>query len=428
MNILLIGSGGREHALAVKISQSPHCQKLYIAPGNAGTSSYGTNLTISPVDFEAIIDSCVRHEIGMVVVGPEEPLVKGIVERFKSDSRVAEVQVIGPSMEGARLEGSKDYAKSFMERHRIPTAAYGSFTADSLEKGKGFLDTLQPPFVLKADGLAAGKGVLIIDDRTQAKNDLQEMLQGDRFGAAGNTVVIEEFLRGIELSVFVFTDGDSYVILPEAKDYKRIGDGDKGPNTGGMGAVSPVPFAGTEFMRKVEEKIVKPTIDGLKQEKIPYVGWIFIGLMNVDGDPFVIEYNVRMGDPETEVVIPRIKSDLVELFQCATTRRLAEYELEIDPRTALTVMLVSGGYPDGYVKGKVIRGLESVTGSFAYQAGTMQATDGSIITSGGRVLTVTSLADDIVQARNKSYDAINGIYFDGMFYRKDIGEDLLKYQ
>lgn len=424
MNILLLGSGGREHALAWKISQSPLCGHLYIAPGNAGTSQCGINVDLSPVDFVSVARFCKEEDIRLVVVGPEEPLVKGIYSHFQTDKTVSHIPVIGPSQEGALLEGSKDFAKAFMGRHQIPTAAYRSFTKDDLVSGHRFLETLAAPYVLKADGLAAGKGVVILQDLSEAKAELSAMLSDAKFGAASATVVIEEFLKGIELSVFVMTDGSSYKILPEAKDYKRIGEGDIGPNTGGMGAVSPVPFADQSFMRKVEERIVKPTIDGLKKEGIEYKGWIFIGLMNVAGDPFVIEYNVRMGDPETEVVLPRIQSDLVELLVATGNGKLSSVELRTDPRTVVTVVMVSGGYPGDYEKGKTISGLDRPSNSILFHAGT-KMTNGAVVSNGGRVLAVTSYGSSIREASKASYDTISGIAFDGMYCRRDIGQDLM---
>lgn len=428
MNILLLGSGGREHALALKLSQSPRCSRLWIAPGNPGTASCGTNISLSLSDFSAIGSFCLQHEVDMVVVGPEEPLVKGIADHFSADPKLKDITFIGPKAEGARLEGSKDFAKAFMERHGIPTAAYRSFTADRLEEGFRFLEELRPPYVLKADGLAAGKGVVILDDLSAAKDELRQMLAHSKFGAAGNTVVIEEFLKGIELSVFVLTDGKDYQLLPEAKDYKRVGEGDTGLNTGGMGAVSPVPFANEEFMQRVEKSVVQPTVQGLKQEGIDYKGWIFIGLMNVEGHPFVIEYNVRMGDPETEVVVPRIRSDFAELLAAVGNGTLSEYSLRIDPRTAATVMLVSGGYPEEYEKGKRIEGLSHDTQSLVFHAGTRIGDDGSVESSGGRVLAVTSFGDSVSEAVACSYNTISGIRFDGMYYRSDIGQDLASRQ
>lgn len=425
MKILLLGSGGREHALAWKLAQSPLCDKLFIAPGNAGTSSCGQNSTIPVNDIPAIAAFCLKESIEMVVVGPEEPLVLGIYDYFAGNADLSHIRLIGPSKEGARLEGSKDYAKSFMLRHHIPTAAYQTFTVETLAEGIDFLATLRPPYVLKADGLAAGKGVVILTDLAAANEELSSMLVQRKFGEASGRVVIEEFLSGIELSVFVLTDGNSYKIFPEAKDYKRIGDGDTGPNTGGMGAVSPVPFADATFMQKVEERIVRPTVNGLKKDGVVYKGWIFIGLMNVSGDPKVIEYNVRMGDPETEVVIPRIQSDLVSLLKATADGTLSEEQIKIDPRTALTVMMVSGGYPDSYEKGKTISGLEVSTESLLFHAGTTSAADGTVITSGGRVMAVTSFGATIEEAREKSYSSISKIHFDKMNFRKDIGMDLL---
>lgn len=431
MNILLLGSGGREHAFAWKIRQSPKCKKLFIAPGNAGTSKCGTNVPISVNDFPSIKDFVIKENISMIVVGPEDPLVKGIHDFFLGHPELKGIPVIGPQKDGALLEGSKDFSKQFMEKYKIPTARYKTFTGTTLNEGFAFLETLNPPFVLKADGLAAGKGVVIPQTFEEAKKELSEMLSG-KFGNASSKVVIEEFLHGIELSVFVLSDGRSYRILPSAKDYKRIGDGDTGPNTGGMGAVSPVPFAHGEFMKKVEERIVVPTVNGLKKEGIVYKGFIFIGLMNVRGNPFVIEYNCRMGDPETEVVIPRIKSDLVELFESVAAQTLDNTVIEIDPRTAATVVLVSGGYPGDYEKGKPIDGLEEVSQSIVFHAGTSfaggqgaaQKVHGNIVTSGGRVLAVTSFGNSISETVRNSYSEIGKIKFDGMFFRKDIGNDL----
>lgn len=422
MNILLLGSGGRESALAWKLSQSPRCEKLYIAPGNGGTGAYGENVALSPLDFEAVSRFVADKNIDMIVVGNEDPLVAGIYDYFEQQP----VLVVGPSKAGAALEGSKDFAKRFMMAHNIPTAAYRSFTADTVQEGCDFLATLRPPYVLKADGLAAGKGVLIIDNLDEACESLRQML-GGMFGKSSATVVIEQFLSGIECSVFVLTDGNgSYRILPVAKDYKRIGEGDTGLNTGGMGAVSPVPFADAEFMRKVEERIVRPTVEGLKADGIVYRGFIFLGLINVGGEPMVIEYNVRMGDPETEVVMPRLASDLVDLVEAAARGNLGDVPAEQDPRTAVTVMAVSGGYPGSYAKGKLISGNLQPEGSIVFQAGTSLDTDGNLITSGGRVLTVTSLGDSIDQARRQSYRALENINFDGKYSRSDIGLDLMK--
>ena len=423
MTILLLGSGGREHALAWKMSQSPRCTKLYTAPGNAGTASISTNVEISPVDFEAIKAFVLTENVDLVVVGPEDPLVHGIFDFFKNDQQLKDVAVIGPSKVGARLEGSKEFAKEFLIKHRIPTAAYDSFTKQTVEKGCKFLETLQPPYVLKADGLAAGKGVLILSNLDEAKAELRNMLVNNKFGKAGTKVVIEEFLDGIELSCFVLTDGKSYKILPMAKDYKRIGEGDTGLNTGGMGAVSPVPFVDAVLLEKIETRIVKPTIAGLQQDGIEYVGFVFIGLINVKGEPMVIEYNVRMGDPETEVVIPRLKSDLVDLFIAASKQKLDEFELEIDERSAATVMVVSGGYPEEYQKGKVITGIDDVSESIVFHAGTKME-DGNIVSHGGRVLAVTSFGNDFGEAIKKSYQSIEKLNFDKMYFRRDIGKDL----
>ncbi|ANH59584.1 phosphoribosylamine--glycine ligase [Dokdonia donghaensis] len=422
MNILILGSGGREHTFAYKIAQSNHCDALFVAPGNAGTSQIATNVAIGVTDFDAIKTLVIKEEIGMVVVGPEDPLVQGVYDFFKADQSLKNVAVIGPSKVGAALEGSKERAKEFMMAHNIPTAAYEAFTAETLDKGQAFLETLQAPYVLKADGLAAGKGVLIIDNLEEAKQELANML-GGKFGDASATVVIEEFLDGIELSVFVLTDGKNYKVLPTAKDYKRIGEGDVGLNTGGMGAISPVPFADDAFMQKIEERIVKPTVNGLSKEDIEYKGFIFIGLIKVGDDPKVIEYNVRMGDPETEVVLPRIQSDLVELFMAVDAQTLDKQEFKLDPRSAATVMLVSGGYPEAYEKGKVITGLDTVKDSLVFHAGTTEK-DGQVVTNGGRVIAITSFDDDFKQAIKKSYQNIEKLHFDRINYRTDIGFDL----
>ncbi len=422
MNILILGSGGREHTFAYKLAQSEQCDSLFVAPGNAGTAQIATNVAIGVTDFEAIKALVIKEQITMVVVGPEDPLVQGVYDFFKADEALKNVAVIGPSKEGAELEGSKERAKEFMIAHDIPTAAYEAFTAETLEKGQAFLETLNPPYVLKADGLAAGKGVLIIEDLNEAKKELASML-GGKFGDASTTVVIEEFLDGIELSVFVLTDGKNYKVLPTAKDYKRIGEGDKGLNTGGMGAISPVPFADDAFMKKIEDRIVKPTVNGLTKENIDYKGFIFIGLIKVGDDPKVIEYNVRMGDPETEVVLPRIQSDLVSLFKAVDNQTLDQQEFKLDARSAATVMLVSGGYPEAYEKGKVITGLENIEGSIAFHAGTTEK-DGAVVTNGGRVIAITSFDEDYREAIKKSYQNIEKLHFDRMNYRTDIGFDL----
>lgn len=424
MNILLLGSGGREHAFARSLAASPRCTNLYIAPGNAGTALYGTNVDVSPNDFGKLKDFCLEQKISMVVVGPEDPLVNGVTDFFEGDAALRSIPVIGPTKAGATLEGSKDFSKAFMKRHNVPTAAYESFTFAGLEEGYKFLETLRPPYVLKADGLAAGKGVLIIDEPDEAKAELKSMLGDAKFGKAGEKVVIEEFLHGIEVSVFVLTDGKNYKILPEAKDYKRIGDGDKGLNTGGMGAVSPVPFVDATFMRKVEERIVKPTIDGLAKENIGYRGFIFIGLMNVNGEPYVIEYNCRMGDPETEAVLPRIQTDFVDLMDAVAKQQLDKIELEVDPRTAVTVVMVSGGYPGNYEKGFEITHLDKAGSTIVFHAGT-KASGNKVVTSGGRVLALTSLGNSIEEAREQSYAAALAINFDYAYYRKDIGLDLM---
>jgi len=423
MTILLLGSGGREHALAWKILQSKKCSQLFVAPGNAGTETIAKNINISPTDFEAIKNFAIQEKIEMVVVGPEDPLVAGIYDFFKNDENLKHIPVIGPSKIGAQLEGSKEFAKEFLVKNNIPTAAYGSFTKESLAKGQEFLETLAPPYVLKADGLAAGKGVLIIKDLEEAKTELANMLVGEKFGQASSKVVIEEFLDGIELSCFVLTDGKNYKILPTAKDYKRIGEGDTGLNTGGMGAVSPVPFADAILLEKIENRIVKPTIAGLQKDGIEYKGFVFIGLINVKNEPMVIEYNVRMGDPETEVVIPRLKSDLVELFLAVAEEKLDQVALEIDPRSATTIMVVSGGYPEDYEKGKVISGIETVSDSIVFHAGTKMA-DGQVVTNGGRVLAVTSYGENFQEAIQKSYQNIEKLKFEKMYFRKDIGFDL----
>ncbi len=428
MNILLLGSGGREHALAWKIVQSPKIDHLYIAPGNAGTATVGTNIPLELNDFEAIKHFVVEHDIEIMVVGPEVPLVNGIHDFFKNDKVLNPVNVIGPLKAAAALEGSKSFAKQFMKKHNIPTADYRRFDAGTLDDGYRFLESLNPPYVLKADGLAAGKGVLIIDDLQKAKEELTEMINGAKFGEASTKVVIEEFLKGIELSAFVFTDGMSYKIFPVAKDYKRIGEGDTGLNTGGMGSISPVPFATGKFMKKIEEKIVKPTINGLLSDNLEYKGFIFFGLMIVDEEPFVIEYNCRMGDPEAESVIPRIKSDIVELFEAIGNNTLKDTTLEIDDRYAASVMLVSGGYPESYVKGKIVEGTSSVNNCILFHAGTsLNVDDGSLKTSGGRVLAVTAYGNTMDEALQNAYANVDQINFAGKYYRRDIGFDLKSY-
>jgi phosphoribosylamine---glycine ligase len=425
MRVLLLGSGGREHALAWKIAQSSHLDKLFIAPGNAGTRLCGTNVDLSAVDFDGIKSFVINEAIDMVVVGPEDPLVKGIYDYFLATPEIAKVPVIGPSKVAAQLEGSKDFAKAFMMRHNIPTAKYATFTKDTLEAGYTFLDKMKAPYVLKADGLAAGKGVLIIEDLAEAKKELKSMLADAKFGDASSRVVIEQFLSGIECSVFVITDGDSYKILPEAKDYKRIGEGDKGLNTGGMGAISPVPFCDKTFLDKIDNQIIIPTVKGLKAEGIVYKGFIFIGIINVKGEPYVIEYNCRMGDPETEVVMPRLKSDLLDLFEGIATNTLSECDIVFDERSVCTVMMVAGGYPESYQKGKTITGINSVTESIVFHAGT--ASDGPVVQSnGGRVLAVSSYGRNLEAALKRSYESIEKIQFDGVYYRKDIGFDVLK--
>ena len=424
MNVLILGSGGREHAFAWKISQSSLCKKLFIAPGNAGTTQVGTNVNIGVNDFEKIKELCISEQVSMIVVGPEDPLVNGIYDFFNEDESLQHITVIGPSKKGAQLEGSKEFSKKFMIKHNIPTAAYQSFTKDTLEEGYQFLETLSAPYVLKADGLAAGKGVLIPETLEEAKESLKEMLADAKFGDASSKVVIEEHLKGIELSVFVLTDGVSYKILPLAKDYKRIGEGDKGLNTGGMGAISPVPFVDRFFIEKVEREIIKPTIKGLVEEDIDYKGFIFIGLMVENGNPKVIEYNVRMGDPQTEVVIPRIKSDLLNLFKGIGNGSFSEVDFDISEEVAATVMLVSGGYPESYEKGKEINGFDEVEGSILFHSGTITKDD-KIVTNGGRVMAITSFGQDIDKAVNKSLQNAEKIDFKGKYYRKDIGFDLL---
>lgn len=423
MNILVLGSGGREHAIALKISQSPKTTNLFVAPGNAGTANIATNVEVGVNDFDAIKELVIKESVDLVVVGPEDPLVNGVHDFFLNDTSLQHIPVIGPQKAAAALEGSKEFAKEFMMRHNIPTAAYQSFTGDSLEEGYTFLETLNPPYVLKADGLAAGKGVLILQDLQEAKDELKSMLLDSKFGNASATVVIEEFLDGIELSCFVLTDGSNYKILPTAKDYKRIGEGDTGLNTGGMGAISPVPFADSAFMDKIERQIVKPTVEGLKKDNLPYVGFIFIGLIKVGDEPKVIEYNVRMGDPETEVVIPRFKSDLVEVLSAMANGTLDQIDLQIDERAATTVMAVSGGYPEAYEKGKEISGTENIYDSIVFHAGTKLA-NGKVVTNGGRVIAITSFGNDFREALQKSYQNMEKLNFDGMYYRKDLGFDL----
>lgn len=423
MTILILGSGGREHTFAWKIAQSPLCNKIFVAPGNSGTAQIATNVDLKVTDFEAIKSLVVAQKIDMVVVGPEDPLVQGIHDFFLDDAKLKHVAVIGPQKAAAELEGSKEFAKEFLFRHNIPTAAYQSFSATNVEEGYQFLETLSSPYVLKADGLAGGKGVLILNDLNEAKAELKSMLVDAKFGVASSKVVIEEFLDGIELSCFVLTDGKNYKILPTAKDYKRIGEGDTGLNTGGMGAVSPVPFATDVFLNKIEEQVVKPTIAGLAKDNLPYKGFVFIGLIKVGDDPKVIEYNVRMGDPETEVVLPRLKTDLVEIFKAISEERLNEIDIEIDERAATTVMLVSGGYPEAYEKGKKITGIENVENAIAFHAGAI-VKDGEIVTSGGRVMAITSYGDTYQEAIKKSYQNIDKLHFDKMNYRKDIGFDL----
>ena len=424
MNILIIGQGGREHAFAWKIKQSKHCDKLFVAPGNAGTATLAENVPIDMSDFKKLGDFCLQQKIGLVLVGPEAPLVTGIRDYFEADPKLASILLVGPGKEGAQLEGSKDFSKQFMLRNGVPTAKAMTFSVSSLAQALTYLDTCTPPIVLKADGLAAGKGVIICATIGEAKENLREMLEDKKFGVASSKVLIEEFLDGIELSVFVLTDGDSYVILPEAKDYKRIGDGDTGPNTGGMGAVSPVAFADASFMKKVEELVIKPTIAGLKKENIPYKGFVFVGLMNVKGEPYVIEYNARMGDPETEVVMPRIKSDFVELLVAAAQGKIKGKAVDHDPNYAVTVVLVSGGYPGDYERGKVISGLELTADALFFQAGT-KIQHGQVVTDGGRVVAVTGQGKTLQEACQKSYSAVSNLFWEGINFRKDIGADLL---
>ncbi|MCK6616492.1 MAG: phosphoribosylamine--glycine ligase [Cyclobacteriaceae bacterium] len=427
LNILLIGNGGREHALAWKIKQSSICGTLYTAPGNAGTAALAQNLQLAVDDFEKLGLFCKQNDIELVVVGPELPLVKGLRDYFEGDPDLKKIPLVGPGKAGARLEGSKDFSKQFMLRHHIPTAKSKTFHTGETEQALAYINQCKAPIVLKADGLAAGKGVIITEDKEEAGREITAMLSGDKFGEAGKKVLIEEFLKGIELSVFVLTDGTHYVILPEAKDYKRIGDGDTGPNTGGMGAVSPVAFADMAFMQKVEERVIKPTIRGLRQEGIDYRGFIFIGLMNVGGNPYVIEYNVRMGDPETQVVMPRIKNDLVELLFAAATGNMKNHTIEIDQQCAVTVVMASGGYPGDFEKGKVISGLNTINDALVFHAGTKTEFN-NVLTNGGRVLTITGMNKDIATARQKAYAGVARLNWEGVYFRKDIGLDLLTYQ
>tara|TARA_B100000795_G_C22803769_1_gene443498 strand:- start:2331 stop:3605 length:1275 start_codon:yes stop_codon:yes gene_type:complete len=424
MNVLILGSGGREHAFTLKLLESNKINQLFVAPGNAGTHKIATNININPTDFQAVKNVVLKNDIQMVVVGPEAPLVEGIHDFFLDDIDLKNISVIGPKKDGALLEGSKDFSKQFMQKHGVPTAKYQSFTKENLEEGFAFLETLQPPFVLKADGLAAGKGVLILNSLDEAKAELEEMVANQKFGEASSTVVIEEFLKGIELSVFVLTDGKNYKILPSAKDYKRIGEGDTGLNTGGMGAISPVPFADESFLNKVEELVVKPTITGLQKDGIDYRGFIFIGLMNDNGNPSVVEYNVRMGDPETEVVLPRIESDLFDLFEGVANQTLDKKSFSVTEKTAVTVMLVSGGYPEEYEKNKEITGFESVEESIVFHAGT-KIKENQVVTNGGRVMAITSFGNSIDEALEKSYNSVNKIHFDKINFRKDIGFDVV---
>ncbi|MCE7073466.1 phosphoribosylamine--glycine ligase [Dyadobacter sp. CY327] len=427
MNILILGSGGREHAFAWKIAQSPLCDSLYVAPGNAGTAGVATNLSISYNDFDAIANAVLENNVELVIVGPEEPLVNGIVDYFESRADLSKIKIIGPNKAGAQLEGSKDFSKQFMQKYGIPTASSATFTVDTLEQGLEYLEAHPLPIVLKADGLAAGKGVIIAEKHSEAETAFREMLLDRKFGDAGNKVVIEQFLKGIELSVFVLSDGEHYKILPEAKDYKRIGENDTGLNTGGMGAVSPVAFADANFLKKVDEKVVKPTLHGLKSEGIKYVGFIFIGLMNIKGEPFVIEYNVRMGDPETEVVIPRIQSDFAMLMASTAKGTLNDFELQISPQVAVTTVVVSGGYPGDYEKGKVISGSQKVEDVILYHAGTTFNGNTEVVTNGGRVMALTGLANSLENAVHKSQRAAQAVQFEGKYFRHDIGVDLIRY-
>ncbi|MBO73210.1 MAG: phosphoribosylamine--glycine ligase [Flavobacteriales bacterium] len=426
MNVLVLGSGGREHAISWKLAQSPKLSKLYVAPGNAGTTELAENLNIDVNDFNEIKKAVLANNINLVIVGPEDPLVNGVVDFFLKDEEIKNIPIIGPQAEAAQLEGSKEYSKRFMQRNNVPTAGYESFTKETLEKGLNYLETQNPPYVLKADGLAAGKGVVILNDLTAAKKELKAMLADAKFGDASSKVVIEEFMSGIELSVFVITDGKDYVILPEAKDYKRIGEGDTGLNTGGMGAISPVPFADDNFMKRVEEEVVIPTIDGFKKENLPYKGFVFIGLMNDDGNPRVVEYNVRMGDPETEVVMPRLKTDLLEIMQAVADEKLRDIEVEFEDKSATTVIMVSGGYPEAYEKGHEISGLDKTEGSIIFHAGTKED-NGKVFTNGGRVIAVTSYGKDFNEALKQSYKNTEIIDWEEKYFRSDLGFDLQKY-
>ncbi len=425
MNILLIGSGGREHAFAYKLTQSALCTKLFIMPGNAGTAQLGVNVPINPLDFAIVGKFCVDNEIGLVIVGPEEPLVKGMRNHFMSDNQLKTIPFVGPDETGAQMEGSKDWSKAFMKRHQIPTAAYETFTFETIHAGVDYVKNHSLPVVLKADGLAAGKGVLICESNEEAITEIQAMIKEQKFGAASAKVVVEQFLKGIELSVFVVTDGKNYKVLPSAKDYKRIGEGDTGLNTGGMGAVSPVPFADNVFMQKVEERIIKPTINGLVKDGINYVGFVFIGLMSMDGEPYVIEYNSRMGDPETEVVLPRIESDFVELMLATGKGTLNEYDLKVSSQTAVTVMLVAEGYPGDYAKGKIMTGFDEVRDSLLFHAGTKKSDNGDLVSNGGRLLAITSFGINVKEAVTKSLTNAEKIQYEGRYYRKDIGYEFL---